>query len=464
MKSIGVAVLAAGKGTRLKIDCAKALCPSLGLTLIDHVMGSIQKFSVNNQIEANVTAVVGHKKEEVEIHLKAHYSNVSFAWQKVQNGTGDALKSYFSECPPNEKFDYTFAVCADTPLITSSIFEKLWSVISSDVNTIAVAATFELSDPTGYGRILREKKGFSIVEEKDASLDQKKIQEVNSGFYLVQTAYLIKMLKGLNNKNKSGEFYLTDIFQPEANVQAIKFKDPTDFLGVNTLVQLEEVTQVLKKRKLSELMLSGVMCLNADSIWIEQEVIVGPETIIYPSVHLSGKTVIGKNVIIENGAIIKDSVIEDGAHIFAYSHIEKSHVRRNAQVGPFARLRPEADIGEKAKIGNFVEIKKSTLHKGAKVSHLSYVGDAEIGEESNIGCGFITCNYDGQNKHKTKIGSHTFIGSDVQVVAPIEIGDSAFVAAGSTITKSVPKGGFAIARSAQATKDGLAHRFLKPKK
>lgn len=464
MESVGIAILAAGKGTRLKIDLAKALCPALGRPLVDHVVVAAKKFAASAELKASLTAVVGHKKEEVEGHLKKQFADLSFAWQKEQRGTGDALRSYFSECPDNSKHTYTFIVCADTPLVTPQTFDCLWQELKTRPTLQALAGTFVTPAPTGYGRILRGQKGFRIVEEKDATAEERKVTEVNSGFYLVKTDYLLSRLAGLNNQNKSGEFYLTDVFALDSEVTAVTYHDEREFLGVNTLEQLEQVTQILRQRKIRSLMNEGVMFYDAASSWVDCDVTIKAGTVIHPGVRLFGKTQVGANVVLESGAILQDCQIEDGAHVLAYSHLEKAIVRSKAHVGPFARLRPDSDIGADAKIGNFVEIKKSKLGTGAKVSHLSYVGDAEIGEESNIGCGFITCNYDGRDKHKTKIGSHVFIGSDVQVIAPIQIGDKSFVAAGSTVTKDVPAGGFAIARSSQSTKEGMAQRFLKSKK
>jgi bifunctional UDP-N-acetylglucosamine pyrophosphorylase/glucosamine-1-phosphate N-acetyltransferase len=465
MSSIGIAILAAGKGTRLKIERPKVLCPALGRALVDHVVDATLKFADEVKIPSHLTAIVGHKKEEVEAHLKANFkAPISFAWQREQRGTGDALRSYFSENSANEKYEYTFVVCADTPLVTAETYLRLWQEMQSQSQLQAVAGTFMTPAPHGYGRIIRGKKGFRIVEEKDATPEERETQEVNSGFYLIRTSFLLQKLKGLNNQNKSGEFYLTDVFSQDSEVAAVIYPDEREFLGVNTLEQLEQVTQVLRQRKLRYLMLSGVMCFDAQSTWVDWDVKVAPETIIHPGVRLFGKTVIGKSVILESGVILKDTHVEDGAQILAYSHLEKAIVRSEAHIGPFARLRPDSDIGSQSKIGNFVEIKKSRLARGVKVSHLSYVGDAEIGEDSNIGCGFITCNYDGRDKHKTKIGSHVFIGSDVQVIAPLEIGSSSFIAAGSTITKSVPEEGFAIARSLQTTKEGMAKKFIKSKK
>lgn len=464
MKTVGFALLSAGKGTRLKIDIPKALCPALGITLIDHVILAIKGFTQQAQIPYELSVIVGHKKEEIIDYLNTQKYGVHYLIQKEQKGTGDALRSYFLERPENKLTDYTFVVCADTPLIQSETFLKIWKKLESEPHLNAVAATFKLSDPKGYGRILRAASGFRIVEEKDASDTERLISEVNSGFYLVKTSYLLEQLEGLDNKNKSGEFYLTDIFKTNTAVEAMEFNNPQEFLGVNTLEQLDEVTNILRKRKNSTLMNSGVVMYNAESIWVDQEVIVAPGVHLHPFCALYGKSSVERGAIIENGSIIKNSLIEAQAQIHSHSVVEDSVIGPKAQIGPFARIRPASEVGEEAKVGNFVELKKSKLHRGVKVSHLSYVGDAEIGEESNIGCGFITCNYDGREKHKTSIGKGVFVGSDVQVVAPIKIGDKSFIAAGSTITKDVPSEGFAIARGSQTTKEGMAHRFLKTKK
>lgn len=287
---------------------------------------------------------------------------------------------------------------------------------------------------------------------------------MNSGFYILKTKHVKEVLNSIGNHNKSGEFYLTDLFQDKYSVKAVKFSSEVPFLGINTMEQLAEVTSLLKMRKLKQLMIDGVEFLNPQTVHIDQEVQIGLGSVIYPNVTLLGKTVIGDKVVVESGCFIKNTKIKNGSEILANSYLEDALVHEEATIGPMARLRPGADIGPESKIGNFVEVKKAKLDRGVKVSHLSYVGDAEIGENTNIGCGFITCNYDGANKHKTKIGKNTFIGSDCQMVAPIEIGNDAFVAAGSTITKSIPDGGFGIGRSPQITKEGAARKFLKTKK
>ena len=464
--SIGLVILAAGKGTRMKIDTPKALAKTAGRCLLDYVVDASLDFAAASSLKAEIGLVVGHKKELLEEWLASHPSKnqLKTAWQREQNGTADALKACFNDLPHFWNYEYTMVACADTPMIQSSEFTKLFSVLKAHPELVGVAATFEAHDPKGYGRIVHGDKGFHIVEEKDASDKERNITEVNSGFYILKTKHVKDILGSIDNKNKSGEFYLTDLFQDKFSVKAVKFPSEIPFLGINTMEQLAEVTGLLRARKVKQLMLDGVEFLNQQTVHIDHEVKIGVGSVIYPNVTLLGKTVIGERVILESGAFVKNSIVHNDSEILANSYLEEALVHEDVTIGPMARLRPGADIGSESKIGNFVEVKKSKLAKGVKVSHLSYVGDAEIGENSNIGCGFITCNYDGVNKHKTFIGKNTFIGSDCQMVAPITIGDDAFVAAGSTITKNVPDGGFGIARTQQVTKEGAVKRFLKTKK
>lgn len=464
--SIGVIILAAGKGTRMKVATPKALMPALGKSLLDYVIEESFKFANEAKMPCEVGVVVGHMKELLIAHLgeKFPHSPLKIAVQKEQNGTADALKACFVDHPHFWNHTYTLVACADTPLIQAEDFTKLFSTLKNNSQLVGVAASFHIDHPTGYGRIIRSQNGFHIVEEKDATDEERKQTEVNSSFYIIKTSHVKEILGTISNKNKSGEFYLTDLFQDHFAVEARCFENGTPFLGVNTMEQLAEVSKVLRTRHVQKLMVSGVRFLAPETTYIENTVEIGMGSVIYPNVTILGKTKIGEGVVIESGTFIKDSIVETEAKILANSYLEEAKVGAKADIGPMARLRPGTEIGVKAKIGNFVEIKKSKLAAGAKVSHLSYVGDAEIGENTNIGCGFITCNYDGAHKHNTKIGSNTFVGSDVQVIAPIEIGDNAFIAAGSTITKSVPSEGFAIARSQQATKEGMAKKFLKTKK
>ena len=464
--SIGIVILAAGKGTRMKIDTPKALAKASGKPLLDYVVQASLDFATHSSLKAEIGVVVGHKKELLEAWLEKHpqKSYLKCAWQREQNGTADALKSCFNDLPHFWNHTYTLVACADTPLITAQEFNKLFEVLKSHPELVGVAATFTAHEPKGYGRIVHGTKGFHIVEEKDATDEQRKITEVNSGFYILKTSHVKEVLGTISNHNKSGEFYLTDLFQDKYAVKPVLFPSEVPFLGINTLEQLAEVTSLLRTQKIKRLFADGVEFINPASVHIDDDATIGVGSIVYPGVTILGKTSIGNGVVIESGSFIRNSIIHDGAEILANSYLEGALVHTDATIGPMARLREGADIGPEAKIGNFVEVKKSKLDKGVKVSHLSYVGDAEIGENTNIGCGFISCNYDGANKHKTKIGKNTFIGSDCQMIAPIEIGNDAFVAAGSTISKSVPDGAFAITRAQQMTKEGAAKRFIKTKK
>ncbi|MBA2405627.1 MAG: bifunctional UDP-N-acetylglucosamine diphosphorylase/glucosamine-1-phosphate N-acetyltransferase GlmU [Bdellovibrionales bacterium] len=450
----------------MKTDTPKALAICAGKSLLDFVVHEALKFAKNSSLTAEIGVVVGHKKELLEEWWQTHTEkpSIKIAWQKQQNGTADALKACFNDLPHFWNFDYTLVACADTPLITESEFNELFKVMQANPELVGVAATFETANPTGYGRIIKSGKGFKIVEEKDADESQRKISEVNSAFYILKTPHVKAVLGQISNNNKSGEFYLTDLFQSEFPVKAVKFSSEIPFLGINTLEQLAHVDHLIREKKVKKLMIDGVRFLNPQQVYIEADVEIGIGTTIYPGCTLLGSTKIGNNVLVESNCFIKNSSVAENAEILASSYLESAVVLENATIGPMARLRPGTEIGPEAKIGNFVEVKKSKLGRGAKVSHLSYIGDAEIGENSNIGCGFITCNYDGANKHKTKIGSNTFIGSDCQVIAPIEIGNDAFIAAGSTITKSIPDGGFGIGRSPQVIKEGAAKKFLKTKK
>lgn len=462
--SIGVVLLAAGKGTRLGIDTAKPLCEALGSTLISYVIAELEVFAAQNKVESKMSLVVGHKKEEIKAHLAASKPelSVAYAWQKEQLGTGHALQSYFEEVAEGWDHKYTLVVCADTPLITSETYTELLCALKSE-EAEGVCATFDLFDPRGYGRIIRADQGFSIIEEKDATAEQRHIKEVNSGLYIFKTSYIKEHLYNLENKNKSGEFYITDLLKPGNKVVPLKFESPEQFKGVNNLIQLEEASNILQQRVIQKLQLDGVRFMNSKSVYIEPTVKIAKESVIYPNVTIMGDTQIASGSIIESGVTIKNSKLSERVLVKSNSYIEGAIIKKGTSIGPMAHLRPGSIIGENCKLGNFVEIKNTELNNGAKVSHLSYLGDAQIGENTNIGCGFITCNYDGANKHKTIIGANSFIGSDCQVIAPINIGNNAYVGSGSTINKNVPDDAFAIARQRQVTRVGMANKFMKIK-
>ena len=463
MTKVGISILAGGEGTRLCLDIPKALAPVLGRKLVDFPILAAKEFINHRKLEQVFGVVVGHRSEEVEKYVSSEHNQIEFAFQKKQLGTADALKSYFENVNGAKETDYTIVLCADTPLIRKKDLDILFETITSKALD-AVVATFSTKKPHGYGRIVRKKKGLKIIEEKDTSCDQRLIKEVNSGLYIAKTKFILNHIYQIDSNNNSGEFYLTDIFNEGYNVQSFKFKDSYKFLGVNTLSDLERVTTFLRKEKNEILQTDGVYFIDSSSCYIDWDVVIKKGTKVYPNSILEGPCKIGRDVIIGAGSVITNSIIEDGVEIKPYCVLEKCLVRKESTIGPYTRLRPDSDIGERSKIGNFVEIKKSKLENEVKVSHLSYVGDAEIGAETNIGCGFITCNYDGAKKHLTKIGKKTFIGSDTQVVAPIEIGDECYVASGSTITSSMENGSFAIARSRQLTRPELAKKFLKNKK
>lgn len=458
--TIGAVILAAGEGKRLKLDAAKPLAPCLDKKLVDFPLREIEKFFARNKLVGTKTAVIGHQRELVQTYIASRYPEVKYAIQERQLGTADALRAYFDSNPATHEFDYTLVICADTPAVSENELTQMLELLEK-TKCDAVAATFLELKPKGYGRIIRGAKGFHIVEEKDATDEQRLITEVNSGLYLLKTSYVLQHLKEIDSNNKSGEFYLTDIFKDHLNVQPLLFPEGNIFLGVNTLEQLEYVERILRKQKMATLREAGVRFIDSSHTYIDDEVEIGAGTVIYPNSFITGLTKIGKNVVVEMGAQIKNSQIADNSKVLAYSILEGAKLGEKAHAGPFARLRPGADIGPEAKVGNFVEIKKSVLDRGVKVSHLSYVGDAFIGEETNIGCGFITCNYDGANKNITKIGKNCFIGSDSQTVAPVEIGDDCFVASSTTVTKNMPAGAFAISRGQQVTKEGIAKKFIR---
>ncbi len=450
-----IVILAAGKGTRLKMEVPKPLAPLEDRTLVDFVIDAAKDLG-------DIYLVTGHQKELVEDHFQKNWSSLGakFVNQKEQLGTGHAVRTYFEQNNSANTYEYTIIACADTPLITKEVLESLTREIKNGFD--AVCASFVLKKPQGYGRIVRGEKGFKIVEQKDASIEEQSICEVNSGLYIFKTSYLKEHIFDLDTNNNSGEFYLTDTCKINKNVKALTFEDQDLFLGVNDLYQLAVAGIRLRKRNMMELLQKGVRVIDPSHTFISTTKI-GVGSLLYPNVYIDSQSIIGKNVTIEPGCFIKNSTIEDGVHLKAYTYITDSIVRASAKVGPMSQLRPGSDIGEGSKLGNFVEVKKSVIAKNSSISHLSYVGDAEIGSNVNIGCGFITCNYDGANKHKTIIGDGAFIGSDCQMIAPIEIGESAYVGSGSTINQNVPSEAFAIARQRQVTKEGMAKKFIKKK-
>jgi bifunctional UDP-N-acetylglucosamine pyrophosphorylase / glucosamine-1-phosphate N-acetyltransferase len=445
-------VLAAGKGTRMKTRRAKVLHEVCGRPLA--------YYPVKRALEAGanpVVVVVGHQAEEVEAALRKHLPDapLRFIVQKEQLGTAHAV---LSARPGLRGFDgQVLILSGDTPLLTT---ETLRAVIDRRGRAGLSFATMTLDNPAGYGRVVHAPDGGPalIIEEKDATNEERSIKEVNAGLYCADAAFLWKTLTRVGSRNAQREFYLTDLvaLAAEGPGAVAAHVSPVDAAGVNDQEELSLAARALTRRMGEVLMESGVTIEDPERFDCDEGVLVGSDTILEPSVRLRGRTRIGSGCRIGQGSIIVDSTVADGAIVKPYCVFDSAAVGPSAEVGPFSRLRPGADVGEAAHVGNFVELKKTRLGKGAKANHLTYLGDATVGAGTNVGCGTITCNYDGEKKHPTTIGENAFIGSDAILVAPISIGDGAYVAAGSTLTEDVPAGALALGRSRQVNKDGWA--------
>ena len=384
--------------------------------------------------------------------------------QDKQLGTADAVR-----CAQIQNLEGDVLILnGDHPLLEKSDIEKFHKAFRQAKVGVAVV-TCELEDPAQFGRIVRQHgKLRAIVEAKDASHETKKIREVNTGIYIAKADVLIDLLPRITSHNAQGEFYLTDVIslavEEGVPVEGL-MADPRVALGVNTQAELASATQLAFKRKNERLMESGVIMIQPDSCFVEDTVNVAPAAVIYPGVFLRGKTEIGPLTCLEPGNMIIDSVIGENVHVRTGCYIEESKVGSNVEMGPYAHLRPGTEIGDECKVGNFVEMKKVKFGKGAKASHLTYLGDAEVGESTNIGCGTITCNYGAdRKKHITKIGKNVFVGSDTQFIAPITIGDGAYIGSGSTVTKDVPPGALAVTRAKQIIKENYQPLSVEQKK
>jgi bifunctional UDP-N-acetylglucosamine pyrophosphorylase / glucosamine-1-phosphate N-acetyltransferase len=441
---LAVVVLAAGFGRRMKSSIPKVLHPLLGRPIIRYVLDAVSELS-----PVQTVLVVGYGAEQVrDLGTKG----IKHAHQKEQLGTGHA-----ASCARGELSKFkgnVLIVNGDFPLITSKSLKKFLGAHEKSGSKLSVL-TATVDDPKGYGRIVRDEKGIldCIVEEKDSSPEQRKINEINSGTYLVNSDLLWSLLRAIKSRNKQREYYLTDIIEiarkRKVAVSAFKLPGSNEVLGVNDRAQLSQIEHIMRARVNDTLMKSGVTIIDPGSTYISPEAAIGRDTVIYPGTHIYGQTRIGRGSVIGPHVWIEDSNIGNSVKVRASCYITNARVEDAVTVGPFAHLRPEADIKHGAKIGNFVEIKKSTVGQGSKVPHLSYVGDATLGKDVNIGAGTITCNYDGFNKHRTDISDGVFIGSDTMLVAPVKVGKGAVTGAGSTITKDVPEGALAISRARQ---------------
>jgi len=441
-------ILAAGKGTRMKSDLPKVLHKVAGISMLEHVFRSVGAI----QPEKTVT-VVGHKAELVEQVLAGQ---TEFVTQSEQLGTGHAVM--MTEPILEGLSGHTLVIAGDTPLITG---ESLKNLIDFHINhkNVATILTAETDNPFGYGRIVRNDNAevLRIVEQKDATDFEKQIKEINTGTYIFDNERLFEALKNINTNNAQGEYYITDVIgifrEAGEKVGAYTLKDFDESLGVNDRVALATAESVMRRRINHQHMVNGVSFVNPEATYIDIDVEIAPEVQIEANVTLKGQTKIGAETILTNGTYVVDSTIGAGA-VITNSMIEESSVADGVTVGPYAHIRPGSSLGAQVHIGNFVETKKSTLEKGVKAGHLTYLGDAHVGEKTNIGAGTITCNYDGKNKFKTEIGKEVFIGSDTMLVAPVSIGDNSLIGAGSVITKDVPSDSLSVERSKQIIKEG----------
>ncbi len=455
-KGLAAVVLAAGKGTRMRSSVAKILHPLCGLPL-----GAWPIEAARAAGAKPIVVVVGHQAEEAGLALSkaAPDARLSFAVQEEQLGTGHAVMCARREIEAS-KAGRVLILCGDVPCLTGSTLSRL--ARAGEKADIALL-TFEPAEPGRYGRIVRDERGrvTGIVEAADATAAQKKIREVNAGIYCMGTGFLLRALDGLTDDNAQGELYLTDLVELASKeggkVTAVSAEEE-EVQGVNDRVDLARAAKMLRARINDKLMRGGVSFEDPSATYVDAGVKIGADSMIAAGAHLIGETRLGTGVEIGPCAVVQNSHLQAGAVIKAHSVLDSATVEAGASVGPFARLRPGTVIGRKASVGNFVEVKNARLGEGAKSGHLTYLGDADIGPKANIGAGTITCNYDGKDKFRTKIGRGCFIGSNSALVAPVSIGKNGYVAAGSTITQDIPEGALGVARGRQRNIEGWTSR------
>jgi bifunctional UDP-N-acetylglucosamine pyrophosphorylase/glucosamine-1-phosphate N-acetyltransferase len=449
---MAVAIMAAGKGTRLKSQLPKVLHEVGGKPLLEHVI----RAAVRIVPAQDVYAIIGHEAERVRKAMQ--HTGVNFVLQAEQRGTGHALMVARHALAA---YDHVIVLSGDAPMISTETISRLRD-FHLEQRAAMTLLSAELENPTGYGRVLRKgaksAEVLGIVEEKSASPAQKKIREINSGFYVFDVKELYSRIGELSTDNAHREYYLTDMAavfkKARQRVVAWKTSTPSEVLGGNTRAELADIDQQIRLAKCLQLMADGATIFYPATCVIDADVEIAPDTVIEPYVQLLGRTKIGGNSRVRSYCVIRDSEIGDGVMVRPGSIMEDARIGKGAIIGPYSHLRPGSEIGEGAHVGNFVETKKIKLGKGSKANHLTYLGDAEIGAGVNIGAGTITCNYDGVHKHKTVIDDDVFIGSDSTLVAPVRVGKGAYVGAASCITEDVPEDSLAVARGRQVVKEG----------
>jgi bifunctional UDP-N-acetylglucosamine pyrophosphorylase/glucosamine-1-phosphate N-acetyltransferase len=450
---LDILIMAAGLGTRMRSSRAKVLHHLDGMPLVNHVVGTALKLD-----PGKVVVIVGHQADEVEKAVRSEFPDaaVEFALQEKQLGTGDAVNA--ARHILAERDSLTIVLSGDVPMIKA---ETLQALINEhrEAGAACTILSVKLKDPTGYGRVIRDNEGLfeRVVEQKDAGDGEKKVKEINSGIYCFRTKKLFDALARVGNDNAQGEYYLTDvpgILRGDGDVVAVyECEDRGQVEGINDREQLSKFEKRLRDKNRKAVMESGVTLLDPKASYISGRAVIGRDTVVYQNVTIEGRSVIGENCVIRPGVRIVNSTIGDNVEIRDNSFITDSTIGTGCTVGPMAHLRGHAVMEDGSKVGNFVELKKTRLGKGSKASHLTYLGDATIGENTNIGAGTITCNYDGKNKHETRIGDNVKIGSDTMLVAPITVGDGAVTGAGSVVTKDIQPNKLAVGAPARSIKD-----------
>jgi bifunctional UDP-N-acetylglucosamine pyrophosphorylase/glucosamine-1-phosphate N-acetyltransferase len=457
MNDISVVILAAGQGTRMKSKLPKVLHRAGGKTLVRHSIDAARELALPDRI----FVVIGYGADLVRAEAGA--AGVESIHQTEQLGTGHAVMC--GEEKLAKLGGRMIVTVGDCPLIQFSSLEALAEAQRSG-GAAAVVITTDVPDPTGYGRIVRDASGNvrEIVEHKACTPEQLAIQEINSGIFCFDAAAFWKHVHEIQPDNPAHEYYLTDmvsiLIRAGKRVAAMKLGDPSELLGINNRIELAAADRIIRDRKIRQLMLDGVTIEKPETVTIDSGVRIGMDTIIAPFAQITGDTVIGENCRIGACSIIESSALADEVEIFPFSMVSASRLDRKAHVGPFARIRMGAHLEEAAHVGNFVELKKTRLGAGSKSMHLAYLGDSDIGSKVNVGAGTITCNYDGERKHRTQIGDHTFVGSNSTLVAPLEIEKDSYIAAGSVVTHKVPSGSLAVGRARQINKEGWKQRKL----